>query len=273
MINNFLSEALDSFFQEISYFNGNLYIINSLIESRSAQIQSDFPVPQSLWNTGTFFRDVILHPDVDNLFPTGYGYDVGTRTLNQQAERSISFICCNTIATVYESFDTFLKDILAQLSINTEHQIAFKLKDNYQTLADVLANLWLVRSDKGFLKIIRRIAPTFPQFEKKNIYNFNLGNWYNLIDLTRHQIIHNRQQATKNFISELKKKGYWKLFNQNFSMSAGKSPLIMVSYGQAAQILSHFSEYAYLIFKSLSRELGLQFETTLSTYKPIQNIF
>lgn len=273
MISNFLSGSLEIFFQEISYFNGNLYIVNSLIESRSAQIKSDFPLPQSLWQTGTYFRDVTLDPDADNLFPTGYGYDVGTSTLGEQSLRSISFICCNTIASVYELFDTYLKDVLAQVYINTESKTAFKLKEEYNTLESIRANLWQVRSDKGFLKIIRRIAPTFPQYEKKNIYKYDLGNWFNMIDLTRHQIVHSRQQASDTFVAELKRKGYWKLFNDNFSISPANNQLIMIDYNRASQMLSNFSEYAFLIFKSLSSDLNLPFDKTLPIYKPIKNIF
>jgi hypothetical protein len=273
MDTNFLTAALDTFFQEISYFNGNLYIINSIMESRSAQIKTDFPVPQELWQTGTYFRDVTLDPDADNLFPTGYCYDVGTTTLASQSARSVSFICCNTIASVYESFDTFLKDMLAQVYFHTNHKTAFKLKESYHTLVEIRANLWQVRSDKGFLKIIRRVAPTFPQFEKKNIYKHDLGNWYNMMDITRHQIVHSRQQANDTFIVDLKKKGYWKLFCENFSIGTGESPLILVTYGQASHILSNFTEYAYLIFKTLSHDLGLPYEITLPTYKPVRNVF
>ncbi|MFI5163432.1 MAG: hypothetical protein ACHQHN_19290 [Sphingobacteriales bacterium] len=272
MADNYLSEPLDEFFREMSYFNGNLYIANSMIESRSAQIKADFPAPQRLWETGLYYRDVTLHQDADNLFPTGYGYDVGTPTLAEQAIRSISFICCNTIVSIYEILDTFLKDVLAKVYVNTEHKPAFKLQMEYSDLTAVRSNLWQVKSERGFFKIIRRISPTYRQYEKRNINHFSFNDWYNMIELTRHVIVHNRQQATKALEAELKTKGYWELFTENFSIDQYDRSII-ISHGQAREILQNFTGFGYLIYKTLSTDLALPYDEAPPTYKPLINVF
>ena len=270
---NYLISPLETFFKEVSYFNGNIYIANSIINSRSEQTKSDFRVPQDLWQTVTYFRDVTMDTEADNLFPTGYGYNVGTPTLSEQSLRTVSFICCNAIVSVYEAFDSYLKDVLSQVYIHSGHKSSFKLKEEYSTAEDVRQNLWQVRSDRGFLKIIRRIAPIFSQFERKNLHNYDLGNWYNMIDLTRHQIIHNRQQASESFIDEIKRKNYWQLFLDNFSVRKADNQLIMITHHQASHLLINFLEYAYLIFKSFSQALNLPYQEEPLKYKPIMNVF
>jgi len=261
MSNNYLREHLIEFFKEVSYFNGNLYVVEALIKSRSEQIKSDFPSYQKLWMTGTFFRDLSLFGADSNHFPTGYGYDVSTSTLEEQSLRSISYVCCSSIANIYEVFDSYLKNILASVYIHSDQKQHYKLKLEYETVEDVRQNLWQIKSDKGFLKVIRRISPFFKKYEMDNIWGFNIGTWYSMIDKLRHQFIHNRQVLSEEFCSNMKKTEEWKLFIENFTLHAnGDAFLVQVSYGQTVKILSTFLEYSYLIFKSLSIDLGLDYE-------------
>lgn len=276
MSKNYLHEHLVEFFKEVSYFNGNMYVVESLIKSRSAQIKSDFPSYQNLWMTGTYFRDLSQIGAKRNHFSTGYGYDVSTSTLEEQSLLSVSHVCCSSIANIYEVFDSYLKNILTSVYICSNQHQHYKFKLKYKSVEDIRQNLWQVKRDKGFLKIIRRISPYFKKYEIDNIWGFNIGTWYSMIDKLRHQFIHNRQMLSQEFCTEMKKTEEWKLFNENFTLRAnGEVFLVLASLSQATKILNTFLEYSYLIFKSLSIDLGLDYEHDWNTVpeRPIINVY
>lgn len=61
---------LKDFFNEVSYFNGNLYAVDSMLRSKAEQLENDFPVDQDLFSTITCYRDLSQLEGGSNLYHT-----------------------------------------------------------------------------------------------------------------------------------------------------------------------------------------------------------
>ena len=48
---------------------------------------------------------------------------------------------------------------------------------------------------KGAFQLYENPVPFFKTIETKNIYNYNITQWFYLLTLVRHDIVHNGQKA------------------------------------------------------------------------------
>lgn len=258
MQKNYLLPYLKDFFNEVSYFNGNLYAVDSMLRSKAEQLENDFTGNQDLYSTITYYRDLSQLEGGSNLYDTGYGHDVSTLNLKQHSENAVSYVCCTTVSHVYEIFDSFLKNILASVYINSDSKESFKLKEQFENFEKVREGLWMLKREGSLLKVMRRISPFYAEHEKNNIWGYNVGVWFSMIDKVRHQIVHNRQKLTETFILDIEAREEGKLFKKNFSLlQQGSNWQIVITYPQASHILNTFIELAHLIFKSLSTDLNM----------------
>src|SRR5690606_41619917 len=70
---------------------------------------------------------------------------------------------------LYEIFDSFLKNILASVYINSDRKESFKLKEQFDNFEKVREGLWMLKREGSLLKVIRRISPFYAEHEKNNI--------------------------------------------------------------------------------------------------------
>ena len=255
---NYLKKHIEALFTESTALNANLLVLDSLVSERSSQLKTMFPPPNyDLISMVSSYRDLSQLDGGDNLYDTGIHYKLHTDNLDEETLRLLSYVSCLTISQVFEVFESFLKNILAEsICQNIELMQVFNLEtadDQFNTVRKALKKIQGT-SNKGFIKAIRKISPFFKFHESKNIWDRNMSDWFNLIATVRHIVIHQRQNAGDDFIDLVKNGVRKKLFNRHFSF---KGRLLVLTPYQANAIIDHLYEYSHLIYKGISQDFGL----------------
>ena len=99
-----------------------------------------------------------------------------------------------------------------------------------------------------------------------NTWKEDIPKWFDLMSEARHNIIHNRQVVSAKFLRYLIKHSANKLFEKHFSRkSIDGKVCIFQDHHQAMKNIDLLNEFAFLIFKSLSVDNGLD-----STYRKLR---
>lgn len=114
------------------------------------------------------------------------------------------------------------------------------------------------RNNKKLLWFIRKLSPFYKEYETKNIWHFDMANWFNLISEIRHAIIHNRQSLTMKVQTEIEKNQNKALFERYFYFEKSYATgLIFTNRLKTGEHICLLHQFAFLIFKSLSIEAKL----------------
>lgn len=255
---NYLAIHIETLFEECTQINGNLYVTNSFLSERKNELKSFFPLKDyELIAMGSSFRDLSKLGNGNNLFSTRKKYTLLTDNLDSEIDRILSYHSCLAVSQVFEIFESFLKNILSELILNNKNLIKeFKLITIQEDFKSIRASLRRIKEKNclGFITKIRTISSHFKQHEVDNIWNQNMSDWFELVAITRHLTIHSRQTVNLDFLDLLEEKNLVLMFNKYFKIE--DNVLVLTPY-QADAIISHIYEYAFLIFKSLSRDFDL----------------
>lgn len=166
-----------------------------MLSNRANELMEKYPASNhGLMATAGCYTDLTFPEGQFTNFLTGYGYHVSTENMKDRIDRAISFNSCLAVAQAYEAMETFIKDVLSLVYIETWHKDKFKFKDVYFTVAEVRDNLFQIKEKRGFIKIIRRISPFFKDNEYNRFWkNISITDWYYLMEKVRHDIVHRRQ--------------------------------------------------------------------------------
>lgn len=260
MTDNYLTAHIDQLFEECTLINANLYVTNSFLKERVNQLRKSFPINGfELISMGSSFRDLSQLEGGNNLFPTSKNYILFTDELETEADRILSFYSCVTISQVFEVFETFLKDSLTELIFNNNELLkTLKLEIEVFEIDKIRYSISGIqgKNNKGLIKAIRKLSPFFNLHESNNIWGLNMTDWYKLIAIVRHIIVHQRQKVPEDFLSTIKTHGLQKLFERHFQIN---NNLLYLTPYESDVIINHLYEYAYLIYKGLSIDFKLKY--------------
>ena len=258
MDNNYLKKHIEAFFTESTAINANLNVIEIFIVAAREQYKKTFPTFESdLYGMMTAYRDLSQLEGGDNLYDTGNRYELNTDNLDEETIRLLSYISCLTITQIFEVFESYLKNILSEsICRNPELIEILKIEGCNSDFFTIRNSLFQIQgaNNKGFIKALRKISPFFKFHERNNIWERNMSEWFNLISIIRHLVIHQRQKTDSAFFETLAKIGLTKTFNKHFSI---KNDLLILTPSEANVIVSHLYEYAHLIYKGISSDFDL----------------
>src|SRR5690606_231982 len=107
---------IESLFREATSLKANLFVIDSFLVVRFQALKTEFPFPDyDLMTLGSYYRDLSQLKDGENLYPTNVDYTLSTCNLAHEVERLRSYIACLTLTQVFEVFESFLTDIVAEI--------------------------------------------------------------------------------------------------------------------------------------------------------------
>ncbi|WPV02828.1 hypothetical protein SNE26_13655 [Mucilaginibacter sp. cycad4] len=260
---NYLKQHTEAFFSEATSLNANLKIIDVLLTTRNQQLKVDFPISNyTLYKMISCYRDLSQLEGGSNLYPTGNSYELTTDNLDDEIVRILSYVSCLTLSQIFDAFESFLKNIIAETICHNPH-IQKKIKIVFQNddFISIRNELYRIQgsNNKGFIKTIRGTSPFFKSHERNNIWKRDMSNWFDLIAIIRHIVVHRRQNVPGDFMEAMTKKNLKKLFQNNFSL---KKNLLLLNPYNADEIINNLLEYAHLIYKSLSIDLELNKDFT-----------
>ena len=265
---NYLLPVINAYFNEIAVLEGKLFLSQYFIENFTKSLKNDESFKH---DSMTFYRDLSIPKGQFNCFPTGYEYSVNKINLEDEISNILSKEFCLTISQAYEVFESFLKKILTQFLYNNQSDLV--------TLKILQANLVLTKelitekikfeqgtNNRGLISIVRKLSNYFKQHETNNTWKEDVPKWFDLLSEVRHNIVHNRQVISNRFLNYLTKRNANKLFETYFSKKKVDGEIcIFQTHHQTMKNIDLLNEFAFLVFKSLSVDKGLD-----SSYQKIQ---
>ncbi len=155
MKGNYLKKHIEALFTESTAIEANLKIIETLMVGRSEQLKKDFPIPNyNLYSMITCYRDLSQLDGGDNLYGTGNSYYLTTDNLDTETTRLLSYVSCLTLSQVFEVFESFLKNILAECVLENFNLIdVLKIKGPATSFEEIRSAIQIIQgsNNKGFI--------------------------------------------------------------------------------------------------------------------------
>jgi len=262
-MNNYLLKSLETYFAEILAIKGRLTLIESLLIERKRQILEEKREYKKLVSSITSYRDVSLIGASINLFSPNYSYEITVDTLENEIEDIISKKAGFSISQAYEVFESFLIEILTSyFSVNQLKMAEVGISQgNLILLPDTIRGIIKTRqrtNNKGLISMTRKLSPYYQQFETKNIYKLNFSQWFDMLSMVRHTLVHNRQVISKKLLEYLSKHKAEKMFEMHFERKRIDNAIcVFLKKDKAVDVLFRLNDYAHLIYKSLCVEAKL----------------
>lgn len=259
---NYLKTHIEALFTEITHLTANLNVLETFIVERGKDLLNNFPYPGfELYGMISTYRDLSQLKGGANLYDTNVGYSLTTDNLSSEVDRLISYISCLTITQAFEVFESYLKNTLAALIFNNPELItALKLEPEANSYDEIRTNLYKIqgKSNKGFIKVLRKYSPYFKSHEEDNIWQRNMSHWFEIIARVRDLVVHSRLIVNEPFLEYIRESHRAKLFQMHFEIEEVNhlQKLSLTPY-QANSIISGLYEYAHLIYKSISIDYSI----------------
>ncbi|WP_026896799.1 hypothetical protein [Daejeonella oryzae] len=262
MTPNYLKKHIESLFSEMTHLTANLNVLETFIVERGTQLNTNFPFPDyEIISMMSTYRDLSQLQGGNNLYNTNVSYSLSTNNINSEVDRLNSYLACLTVTQSFEVFESYLKNILTEIIFNNKALLVIlNLNIDQNDFNGIREKIFLLqgKSNKGFIKALRKISPFFTNHEINNIWQRNMSHWFELIAKVRDLVVHSRLIINPQFSNYIQEPHRLKLFNLHFTITEqnGTKKLSLTAY-QANAIISYLFEYAHLIYKGLSQDFNL----------------
>lgn len=279
---NYLLPQLNDYFSEITNVIGRTWMSENFLIARGEQMAD---ANQNYYGGSmTTYRDLSIAQGQHNLFAPEYDYDVDNNNLEAEVLIMISQINCLAVSQTYEIFETYLIEIITEFLIHNPKYFSYlKILEPY--MIDIVSD-FLIKNEhnkkggeyadlhrkyirngvkknqdtnnRGLLRFIRKCSPHFAKHEIDNLFEKDMSVWFDVLTMTRHTLVHNRQVISKRFFTYLDQHGFQEIFDKYFAKKTidGK-PCIFLDKHSAQKIITPLNSYAHLIFVGLSQLDGL----------------
>jgi hypothetical protein len=232
------------------------------------QANLDSPSERNYTELISTYRDLSQLQGGDNLYWTGQKFSYSLSELKDDAFYIASRECCYGIAQTYEIFESFLKSFLVELLqhkreylelISNDESLTLNSTDDFRDLVNQFQKRG--KNNKKFFWLFRKISDFYKRHEKENIWNYNMADWYDLMSEVRHAIIHNRQHFTDKVKTSIARNRNQIIFERYFNVEKSTdSGLIIVDRLKTGELINLFNQFAFLIWKSVSLDCGLELD-------------
>lgn len=168
---NYLMKFLDKYFVEILFIESRLWVKDCLLNQRANEIISESREFQDLFSAGISYDDLTLNSDASWFMPK-HTYNLNINELNDELDLIISTLCCLNISQIYDAFETFLLDILAEFIFFQSELIRVLRLKNVNDYSDKKLIRAAIKyqqgsNNNGLIKILRKISTHFKLTENK----------------------------------------------------------------------------------------------------------
>jgi hypothetical protein len=119
-------------------------------------------------------------------------------------------------------------------------------------------------NNKGLIAIVRKLSPHFRNHESNNIHRVQITQWFDLVSVIRHTLIHNRQIISQRLLMYLetnKANKASEMFDRHFKRKKiGDGVCIYLERNTASDVIDWLNTFAHFIFAGLSMEAKLSLE-------------
>lgn len=272
---------ISEMFVRLNVLNGLLFHIESQLNHfRQAlarqQDEGNFDPSQICVGSALVIRDLTEWPQ-DNwavYYPTGSFVSQGEeylRVTDVLLQRESAW----TISQAYERFEAFLKDITAAYLHHHPHYAdADKLKKNTPALAKSTLKADDIEYWKNFIRLayrkndvlleyLRELAPELKQAEQHNNRGINISDWYSVASEVRHATTHSDLVIKPQRMSAFLQDKHDLLSNYFPGTSTQTGYQLKLGRKDAEKALQLFAEYAFAVFKYLSKMQHYDWEVML----------
>ena len=248
---NYLLKILNAYFDEILSIEGRLTVSESFLNAKRDDITKEYRVYKSIVSAITSYRDLSLLQGGENLFTPNFSYEMTVDTMPNEIKDIISQQSCFAVSQAYEVFESFLIELITEYLLNNQNKL--------QLLKFSNGNLILLRetirgmvkkgqgvNNKGLLAMVRKISPHFQIHEVKNIHNVNISQWYDLVTIIRHTLVHNRQIISSRLLKYIEKQKANEMFDRHFQRKIiGNKICIYLEKNTASDIIDWLNTFAH----------------------------
>jgi|GEM_PF-609720 hypothetical protein len=252
---------LDGFFENLLYFrhiSGRIDKVfhkevkdyskdKNIISFTSALVISDWTKPTDNGWEVNFHTGIVTHTSKDN-------YELEVRKI-------FSKQLCLLYAQSFEAFERFVKDCLFDKIERDEsiREYTISLLPKNQQSSIVRGKM---PGGGNLFKVLKKGGgETFKNFTEKNNLNIKFSELWTILSEARHSITHMESEIKFELINKTKHHG--EIFEFLFNSNQISSNLISIEldYQKFERLIKRFSEFAYQIFKVLSVEEELEWES------------
>jgi len=260
---NYLLKILNAYFDEVLSIEGRLTVSESFLNAKKDDIIKENRTHKSVVSSITCYRDLSLLQGGDNLFTPNFSYEMSVDTMANEIKDIISQQSCFAVSQAYEVFESFLIELITEYLLNNQNKL--------QLLKFTNGNLILLRetiremvkkgqgvNNKGLLAMVRKISPHFRTHEAKNIHDVNISQWFDLVTMIRHTLVHNRQIISNRLLKYIEKQKANEMFDRHFQRKRIDNKVcIYLEKNTASDIINWLNTFAHFIFVGLSKEANL----------------
>ena len=199
----------------------------------------------------------------DNLFSPNFSYEMSVDTMPKEIKDIISQQSCFAVSQAYEVFESFLIELITEYLLNNQSKLQlFKFTNSNiillrETIREMVKKGQGV-NNKGLLAMVRKVSPHFKTHETNNIHKVNISQWFDLVTMIRHTLVHNRQIISPRLLKYLEKQKANEMFDRHFQRKRIDNKVrIYLEKNTASDIIDWLNTFAHFIFVGLSKEANL----------------
>jgi len=281
---NIYKEYVESFFIRIGFLNGSLFHLRENIngfEKLYSKSKKETEVDKFMLGARLAISDVSGPTDNGALYfyVTKGKYTVTESNFKEYNEGIINEFASFVILQSYESFKLFLKSVISLYYSRypelikghgvirpkkRNHFLVFlnslftRNKEKYE-MKDIMQKLNPGKFDSLLFRYLRKLSKHYKKYERNNNRRIDFQEFHKVYALCRHSITHNnsfiKNSETKHFTPYQKK-----VLNYFAPVETENGKRIKLNQKDTAEILVRICEHAFLIFKSLSIQEGLDWK-------------
>jgi hypothetical protein len=266
-----LTPPVFTLFDRLSTLNGLLLLLSNQLDNfknlwRRVFKEQGFDIEHSIAGFTLGISDLTASPAlrVRGWYPVGSLIARGEQYLDA-SDSLLSRENAWTVSQAFEAFETFLKDLCAHLLVSHPecvHIIGARIPDRGQfdllRMKDAVRRLrW---STLDFTKAFGRISPLLVQSEVNNNRDISIPDWHSAFAEVRHAATHANFIIRSARMSRLGPGAKSMLPKMFAGAESDEGYVLSVTVDQAKSALERTGEYAFLIFKCLSIEVGSEWD-------------
>lgn len=260
---NYLLKILNAYFEEILFIEGRLTVPESFLNAKRDDIIKENRNHKTIVSSITSYRDLSLIQGDDNLFSPNFSYEMDVDNITNEIKDIVSQQSCFAVSQAYEVFESFLIELITEYLLNSQSKL--------QLLKFSNGNLILLRetiremvkkgqgvNNKGLLAMIRKVSSHLRTHEAENIYGVNISQWFDLVSMIRHTLVHNRQEISGRLLKYIERQKANEMFDRHFQRKRIDNKVrIFLEKNTASDIINWLNTFAHFIFVGLSKDANL----------------
>ena len=263
-----LAKPILQLYEALSALNGFVSILNNQLDSfRKGTIklyeENDIDISSVMAGYNLLVQDLTEQSDPNPIpiFPVG-GFSRQGEDYFSAADELIQKWAGFTLAQIFESLETYARNQAASLfwlyppesPVGNLRQIPIEVSDYSAWQAFFRQNKWNIFT---IMDLFRKQASDLERKEQNNIRKLNLQEWLSILATIRHAVTHSNSVFTKDNI-RINHSQAKRMLRKHFpGVWEGDTYTLSVTRDNAKNNIEIAASYAYLIYKNLSKSVGL----------------